>query len=51
MTSYVSADLRRSVELRANHLCEYCLIHEDWVPLTSRFATFKVLVLEATPVE
>jgi len=29
MTSYVAADLRRAVELRANHLCEYCLIHED----------------------
>jgi hypothetical protein len=29
MTSYVAADLRRLVESRANHLCEYCLIHED----------------------
>jgi hypothetical protein len=29
MTSYVSADLRRLVESRAKHLCEYCLIHED----------------------
>lgn len=29
MTSYVSADLRRLVQSRANHLCEYCLIHED----------------------
>lgn len=29
MTSYVSAELRRLVESRANHLCEYCLIHED----------------------
>ncbi len=29
MTSYVSADLRRLVESRANGLCEYCLIHED----------------------
>lgn len=29
MTSYVNADLRRFVELRASHLCEYCLIHED----------------------
>lgn len=28
MTSYVPADLRQLVELRANHLCEYCLIHE-----------------------
>jgi len=29
MTTYVAADLRRLVELRANHLCEYCLIHAD----------------------
>jgi hypothetical protein len=29
MTTYVAADLRRLVESRANHLCEYCLIHED----------------------
>ena len=29
MTSYVDASLRRLVESRANHLCEYCLIHED----------------------
>ena len=29
MTSYISADLRRLVEMRANHLCEYCLIHEE----------------------
>ncbi len=29
MTSYVSIDLRRLVESRANHLCEYCLIHAD----------------------
>ena len=29
MTSYVAAELRRVVESRANHLCEYCLIHED----------------------
>lgn len=29
MTSYVSADIRRTVESRARHLCEYCLIHED----------------------
>jgi hypothetical protein len=28
MTSYVSAELRRLVETRANHVCEYCLIHE-----------------------
>ena len=29
MTSYVSAELRRIVEARANRLCEYCLIHEE----------------------
>lgn len=29
MTSYVSADLRRLVESRASHVCEYFLIHED----------------------
>ncbi len=29
MTSYVAADLRRVVKSRANHVCEYCLIHED----------------------
>jgi len=29
MTSYVSADLRRLVETRANYLCEYCLIDKD----------------------
>lgn len=29
MTSYVAADLRRAVELRANYLCEYSKIHED----------------------
>ena len=29
MTSYVGADLRRLVETRADHLCEYCLISED----------------------
>jgi hypothetical protein len=28
MSSYLSADLRRLVALRANGLCEYCLIHE-----------------------
>jgi hypothetical protein len=28
MTSYVAAELRRFVESRANHLCEYCLIRE-----------------------
>ena len=29
MTNYISADLRRFVEARANHLCEYCLLHAD----------------------
>ena len=29
MTSYVSADLRRLVESRASHICEYCLIHAE----------------------
>jgi len=29
MTSYVSAELRRLVELRAYFLCEYCLIHAE----------------------
>ena len=29
MTSYVTTSLRRLVESRANHLCEYCLIHEN----------------------
>ncbi len=29
MSSYVSARLRRLVELRAEGLCEYCLIHES----------------------
>lgn len=28
MTTYVNAELRRLVESRANHLCEYCLIHQ-----------------------
>ncbi len=28
MTSYVSSELRRLVETRADHLCEYCLVHE-----------------------
>jgi hypothetical protein len=28
MSSYISADLRRLVALRARGLCEYCLIHE-----------------------
>ena len=29
MSSYVSAALRRLVAVRADFLCEYCLIHED----------------------
>jgi hypothetical protein len=29
MSSYVSPALRRLVELRAEDLCEYCLIHAD----------------------
>lgn len=29
MSSYVSAELRRSVRERAHALCEYCLIHEE----------------------
>ncbi len=29
MTSYVNAELRRTVKVRADHVCEYCLIHED----------------------
>lgn len=28
-TTYISADLRRYVITRADHLCEYCLIHEE----------------------
>jgi len=28
-TTYISAELRRIVNLRAERLCEYCLIHED----------------------
>ena len=28
-TSYISAELRRLVIGRAEHLCEYCLIHEE----------------------
>lgn len=28
-TGYIGADLRRLVALRAEHLCEYCLIHEE----------------------
>lgn len=29
MSSYVSAALRRLVAVRADSLCEYCLMHED----------------------
>jgi hypothetical protein len=29
MGSYISAQLRRLVAERADHLCEYCLVHED----------------------
>ncbi len=29
MGSYVPAELRRSVADRADHLCEYCLVHEE----------------------
>lgn len=29
MSSYVSAALRRLVAVRAEALCEYCLMHED----------------------
>ena len=29
MSSYVSAALRRLVAVRADFLCEYCLVHED----------------------
>lgn len=29
MSSYIGAELRRSVAARARRLCEYCLIHED----------------------
>jgi len=29
MNSYVSENLRRLVAIRAEFLCEYCLIHED----------------------
>ena len=28
-TSYIGAELRRQVIARAEHICEYCLIHED----------------------
>ena len=29
MTSYINAALRRLVAIRADYLCEYCLIHEN----------------------
>ncbi|MFO7985151.1 MAG: HNH endonuclease signature motif containing protein [Desulfatiglandaceae bacterium] len=29
MSSYISEHLRQAVALRADHLCEYCLIHEE----------------------
>jgi hypothetical protein len=29
MTTYISSALRQLVATRAQHLCEYCLIHED----------------------
>ena len=29
MGSYISAELRRFVAERADHLCEYCLVHEQ----------------------
>jgi hypothetical protein len=29
MNSYVSAAVRRLVAVRADFLCEYCLVHED----------------------
>lgn len=29
MTSYINATLRRLVAIRADYLCEYCLIHEN----------------------
>ncbi len=29
MGSYISAELRRLVAERADHLCEYCLVHEQ----------------------
>ena len=29
MTTYISSALRQLVATRAEHLCEYCLIHED----------------------
>gem|GEM_PF-1829697 len=35
-SSYVSEDLRRLVAIRAEYLCEYCLIHEDDTFYSSR---------------
>jgi 5-methylcytosine-specific restriction endonuclease McrA len=29
MSSLISEELRRQVAARADHLCEYCLIHEE----------------------
>jgi 5-methylcytosine-specific restriction endonuclease McrA len=29
MPSYINEELRRLVALRAEYLCEYCLIHEE----------------------
>ena len=29
MSNLISVELRRAVAHRANHFCEYCLIHED----------------------
>ena len=29
MSSYIGAELRRLVANRANHRCEYCLVHEE----------------------
>jgi hypothetical protein len=28
MSGYITVELRRAVAARANHICEYCLIHE-----------------------
>ena len=32
--TYIPLDLRRFVSIRADGLCEYCLIHQDDTPLT-----------------
>ncbi len=29
MSSYISKNLRFQIADQANHICEYCLIHED----------------------